>query len=157
MEITQELMDAVESTAFSEDQKQDFYVWVLEQDEGTLDLTQTPGRLKATVNKYMWNRAQNQKWVDDNRKRLIEDNEQLIRDIYCQHEEYAEDPSYIMEAEEELEGFLYGLSDTNRRTFERLYLDGLTPQELADEEGVDRNTINQRVHNIKQQLIGETQ
>lgn len=155
MLITREITDAVEATSFSEDQKQEFYVWLLEQDEELIDPDQSRSSLRRTINQYMWNRAQNERWVENNRKRLLAEKEDEIRDMLTQRQKYAEDPMLLRINEEGVEEFLLNLSDTNRRTFDRLYLDGLTPEELASEEGVDRNAIDQRVHNIKKQLLGE--
>ena len=150
MEITQELMDAVDKSAFSEDLKQDFYVWVLEAEDGSIDLDQKPGRLRATVNRYIWHMASNEKWKEENRLRLLQENEQTVRDLYTQNDEYAEDPADIVGLDQSMKEFLGTLSDTYRRTFEKLYLEGYTPEDLAFEEGVARNAIDQRVHNIKQ-------
>lgn len=136
----------VMDTNFTEDEKQDFLLHCIEEN---LDFEGTPSEVRKQINTRMWNIARNERWKDDNRERLTRENEQEIRDIYSQHEEYSEDPSNLIEHEQELEGFLNSMSDMNRRTFERLYLDGLSPAELADEEGVERNAIDQRVHNIK--------
>lgn len=133
-------------TNFSEDEKQDFLLQCVE--EG-LDFEGTPREIRRQVNTRMWNLARNQRWIDNNRERLLRENEQEIRDLYTQHEEYAEDPCELYEHEQQVEEFLASLSDTNRRTFEKLYLEGYTPEDLAFEEGCARNAVDQRVHNIK--------
>jgi RNA polymerase sigma factor (sigma-70 family) len=147
MEITQEIMDVVESFELNEDAKQDAYVKLLESEEK--EFTSTTHRDNYIRQLVFWTRS-NEAAKEKNRARLLEDNQDLIRALYNSgNDEYAEDPVDIVEAEERMDAFLEILSDTYRRTFTRLYLDGLTPQEVADEEGVARNAIDQRVHNIK--------
>lgn len=147
MEITQEVMDVIEGFELDEDAKQDAYIKILEADDFP-DFTSKTHRDNYIRQLVFWTRK-NEYNKEANRRRIIDENEREIRDLYAQYEEFAEDPSNILQHEQELNTFLEDLSDTHRRTFERLYLDGLTPAELAAEEGVARNAIDQRVHNIK--------
>jgi DNA-directed RNA polymerase specialized sigma24 family protein len=147
MRITQEIMDVVESFELNEDAKQDAYVKLLESDQR--EFANNAHRDNYIRQLVFWTRN-NESAKEDNRARLLEENQDLIRDLYNSGtDEFAEDPAAVIEAEERMDNFLEILSDTYRRTFTRLYLDGLTPQDLADEEGVARNAIDQRVHNIK--------
>ena len=152
--ISQQVMDIVYGTKWDEDIQQDFFLFLLEND---IELTGTDREVRKQVNKYMANRMHNGNWVEDNRARLVDANKERIRSIYAQNAQYAEDPADILEQEENVKDMLAGLSDTNKRTLKKLYLDGLSPDELADEEGAARNAIDQRVHNIKKQILGETQ
>jgi RNA polymerase sigma factor (sigma-70 family) len=146
MELTQDIIDVVEKFELNEDAKQDAYVKLLESELPDFETkTHRDNYIKQLV---FWTRK-NEESKLANRQRLIEENEREIRDIYSQHEKYAESPDNLIQHAQALDEFLEDMSDTNRRTFERLYLDGLTPDELADEEGVARNAIDQRVHNIK--------
>jgi DNA-directed RNA polymerase specialized sigma24 family protein len=150
--ITEQVITIVEDSKWPEDEKQDFYVYIL---ENKLKLEGTDREVRRQVNRYMAFRKQNQNWTENNRKRLLEENEQLVRDIYTNYDDYADGPDKVIEAEEVLDEFMNNLSDVNRHTFQRIFLDGLMPEELAEEEGVARNAIDQRVHNIKKQIQGE--
>lgn len=83
-----------------------------------------------------------------------ENSDEIIAALYGP-DDAAADPMEILMAEEEFADRIEGLSDTLKRVLQRIYLDGLTPEELAEEEGVARNAIDQRVHNLKKALKGE--
>jgi len=148
MEITREIMDVVEGFELDEDAKQDAYVKLLESavDFKFSDTAHRDNYIRQLV---YWTRT-NSSSKENNRKRIEEENAGALRDTYnSDKDEFSADPAEVIAAAERMDGFLEMLSDTHRRTFEKLYLDGLTPQEVADEEGVARNAIDQRVHNIK--------
>ena len=146
MELTKEIIEVVESFELDEDAKQDAYVKLLESE--LPEFTTDAHRDNYIRQLVFWTRK-NEQAKQSNRQRILEENEETIRDIYCQNAEYDDDPADLVELEQELEEFLDTLSDTHRRTFEKLYLEGYTPEDLAFEEGVARNAIDQRVHNIK--------
>lgn len=147
MELTQDIIEVVEKATPDEDIRQDFYAqWLSLED--TPDMNDK-NHLHNYIRQTLWWRRQNQINTEQNHARLIAENEQTIRDLYTDNTEYADDPSDLIEHEQQVQQFVDELSDTNRRTFTSLNLDGLTPEEHAEEEGVARNAIDQRVHNIK--------
>lgn len=151
--ISDEVIKAVDKTKWDEDEKQDFYVFLLEQG---IELEGTTTDILKQVNKYMAFRKRNANFKELNRRRIHSDNIDLLRDLYTEGlRQMSEDPAYRLEFNDNAGTILDNMSDLNRRTLERLFLDGLTPEELAAEEGVDRNAIDQRVHNIKRQFKGE--
>lgn len=143
--ISQQVIDAVEETSYTEDQKQAFYLYLLEND---VELSEK-NNVKKLVSTWMWNRAKNERWIENNRERLRRENEDAIRDTFHQNEKYAADPAELYESEEYGVVVIDQLSDVQRNTFQKIFLDGYTPDELAAEEGVARNAIDQRVHTIK--------
>lgn len=147
MELTKEIIEVVEKFELDEDAKQDAYVKLLEADE--LPEFSSKAHHDNYIRQLVFWTKKNEESKHQNRARIVEENADEIRDLFCQNEEYAEDPSVLLEYEQTIEEFLSSLSDTNRRTFEKLYLEGYTPEDLAIEEEVDRNAIDQRVHNIK--------
>ena len=154
MELTQEIIDIAESRKWDEDIRQEVYLVLLESED--LVPPKDKDHLKNFLNKVYHLVLKNMKFKNDNRARLLIENEDTIRaNLHREIDGFAADPCDIHAAVEGMQGRLEDLSYLNRQTLQRLYLDGLTPDELAAEEGVERNAIDQRVHNIKKILKGE--
>lgn len=151
--ISEQVIAAVDKTKWDEDEKQDFYVFLLEQG---IELEGTTTEILKQINKYMAFRKRNANFKESNRRRIHSENIDLLRDLYTEGlHQMAEDPAYRLEFGDNAAEILDNMSELNRRTLRALFLDGLTPEELAAEEGVERNAIDQRVHNIKRQFKGE--
>jgi DNA-directed RNA polymerase specialized sigma24 family protein len=147
MEVTQEIMDVIESMKVSEDERQDFYVHVLEMDEpdGIKDMGQF-------LRKRMYNLSNNARWVESNRKRILEEHADDIRDLYGKgDDDYDPGPEEQYIREEIIEERLKLLSPLLEATA-RMLLTGSTIEEIAKAEGMDTNAVYQRLHQIRKIL-----
>ena len=154
-ELTQNVMDVVESLNLDEDLRQDFYVAWLENEEPAPDF-HSEHHVRAFVLAYYNNLKKNRERNEANRARLIQDNKDaILRALGMEGE--AEDPGTTLGIQQKLEGILEEMSPLLRATLDRVVLGGETPEELAEDEGMNPNTIYQRVWQIKQQLRGITQ
>jgi len=146
MEITREMISFIEKQSWEEDLKQTVYLKILEA-------TPVPVHHGWIVSLYR------NAWLDDMRKstrqkEILEENVGAVAENLGMRDTTS-DPYDVLEAAEELHSRAESLSPLYAYTMVRLFFDGLTPEELAAEEGVDRNAIDQRVHNIKKALKGE--
>lgn len=148
-ELTKEIIDFVQRQVkygWDEDIAQDLYIEIMEHPDESIGTG-------WVYQKYQW------MWRDRARKekRRLEILDEIGEQAANMRgpDEYADDPMDLLEFEEEVRDRLRGMSDTLLRTAEYIYLEGLTPDEAAAKEGIARNAIDQRVHNIKKQLRGE--
>ena len=147
MKITTTIRERVEKIVRDEDWRQDIYLKLLEMPEPT----EAPSHGQLTI--MYRNLLIDSDRVRRRREEILEENNS---DVACAlgFGTQADDPAEVLQLKEKIVERLLSLSELQKRTLERLFLDGLTPEELAAEEGVERNAIDQRVHTIKTQLRG---
>jgi DNA-directed RNA polymerase specialized sigma24 family protein len=150
-EVTKEMRkfgeNMVRRRRWDEDYLQDLYVEILERKE--------PVTLAWFIMRYPL-LVLDSKRKEFNRQEILKEMTDKAAGMLGD-DEYYEDPADLLEHEQEVFNKLRDMTTTQLRTLGYLYLDGLTPEETAAKEGVERNAIDQRVHNIKRQLKGETQ
>lgn len=147
MEIPQWMVAYMEEKSWDDDIRQDMYVRLLEMDDKQINKTY----LCLMYSSLVANKAS----VDNRRAEIVQDNVNAIRSALGMDAEAA-DPMDVLELEEELSSALVGLSPVLFETLERAIINGESPEDLAEEEGVEPNTIYQRVWKVKQQLRGTT-
>lgn len=152
-ELTQEMMDIVEDLKIDEDLKQDLYLEILESDREPKDFS-SKKHLKAYVLSYYGYLRANRQKVEANRRRILAENEETVRDTYTGNSNEADDPYDILAAADGVEDRLDGLSPLLRTTLESVVLDGRTPEEVAAVEGTTANVIYKRIHDAKRILQG---
>ena len=91
-----------------------------------------------------------------NRDRLFADNVLEVRkNLGNQEDAVGHDPLDALIASEDMTGRLGALSPLNRDTLERIYIEGVDPATLAEEEGVTVDAIWKRVERLKKILKGD--
>lgn len=144
MEITQEMIEFAEGQKWDDDVRQDVYVILLEKADGYMKKASVPQLMTSIYNLLVLNGFRQ----DTRRKELVRENIQAIEmfhgtDDVCNPLEYLD--------AEALFDRVRTLSPLLKKTFYG-YLDGVTPDQMAEHEKVDVNTIYQRIHAIKQEL-----
>ena len=150
-ELTEKVMYIVENTSYSEDEKQKFYVAWLEMEEPVIV---QPINLEYYIKVRMSNMAKNAAWTKRNRKRLLEENKEIVRKELGL-DGTSDDPADIVQANAWVEGKLKLLTELQLATL-IAQMQGLTYAEIAAEEGTTENVIYQRIHQAKKQLRGDT-
>jgi len=145
MDITQEMYDFVESKNWDEDTKQDVYVILLEKDEGYLG---DVGMEKMVTAIYNFRLASYYR-KEARRRELERENIQAIAQLHGTDDVH--DPVEYLEAEELVER-LEGLSPLLKKTLGQ-YIDGIPIEEMAAVDWTDENTIYQRIHQAKKEIL----
>lgn len=148
MDITPHMIKYCEKHFKDDDLRQDLYVKLLEMDE--------PDEWDDNwLTRMYTNLRIDQRRKEMRRREILTEFRDLVASSTTGHTGVAPDPADVLEHEEEMNQRLEELSDMQLNTLNELYFEGLTPEELAEKEGVARNAIDQRVHNIKKALKGE--
>ena len=144
MDITQEMRDFAEAQKWDEDMKQDMYVKLLEQPEGYMDGVSVKKLMTTVYNRNVIDSGAK----EARRRELVLENVQAIEGLHGTDDTC--DPIEHLTADELLER-IESLSPLLYNTF-RCYVEGTPIQKIADDYGVDSNTIYQRIHAIKQEI-----
>ena len=150
-ELTQEVIDMAESQPWEEDLRQDFYVkWLESEKHDDEDIK----NLRAYINTIYHNLRGSHIGVERRRRELEDENiEAITRELGLA--DNADDPMEVLIAEEHVAQTLKEMSPLIREAFDRVVIDGESPEDIAAQEWVDPNTIYQRVWKAKKILIGE--
>lgn len=131
-----------------EDIIQDTVVELLEEGK----VPTNPDRVKEYVFSALKNNARDYMKKEDRRAELLRDNREAVLMGFPQ--EQGDSPEAVVEAEESLEKKLKELSPLLRATLERTAIDGVTPEELAEEEGSDVKAVYERIRVARNILRG---
>jgi DNA-directed RNA polymerase specialized sigma24 family protein len=140
------MMDYCEKQPWDDDLRQDLYVKLLGMEDKVIDTNY--------LSRMYTNLRNNDKRNEERRAELISEHAEDIM-LAFSLDEPAMDPLDIMIQEEEVENKLKELSPLLRATLERVVVDGVSPEDLAEEEGTSANVIYQRVHEAKRRLTDE--
>ena len=146
MQLQQWMIDYAEAQPWDNDLRQDLYVKLLEMDDKEIN-TDYLSRAYTNMN--------TDKMRVESRRREIEDESIHYICLSLGWSDLVADPMDQMIAHEEISMKLKELSPLLRATLERVVIDGVTPEEMAEEEGTSANVIYQRVHQAKAILRGE--
>jgi len=146
MQIQPWMIKYAEAQPWDSDLRQDLYIKLMEMDEKTIS---TDYLSRAYTN------MKTDKMRVDGRRREIEDEsvEYIVQALGLN--DVTADPMDQLMAEEAIAIRLKELSPLLRATLERVVIDGVTPEDMAVEEGTSVNVIYQRVHQAKAILRGE--
>jgi RNA polymerase sigma factor (sigma-70 family) len=145
VELTPEVIKYVEKLRLDDDTRQDLYVHLLER-----DISVEKGFPKYVYEVYK-NLKRNNQWIERNRIRLRQDNEEEIRKNTVGHRE-TDDPMDILLGLEEMELRIAKLSPLVKSSMEKYWIDGMTPAAIAEEEGVPEGAIRQRLTRGRKEL-----
>ena len=146
MQLQQWMIDYAEAQPWDNDLRQDLYVKLLEMDDKEIN-TDYLSRAYTNMN--------TDKMRVESRRREIEDESVHYICLALGWSDLVADPMDQMIAHEEISMKLKELSPLLRATLERVMINGLTPEELAAEEGSKANAIYWRVNRAKQILRGD--
>lgn len=151
--ITEQIIAIVTRMKGDEDIKQDLYVKILERENELVFIDDNHARNFLSLMYYhLWH---NKKWVEDNRARLREENEDTIRALYTNNQETIHNPLNVLMSQQEIVGKLKHLSPLLRQTLEKLSIMGHSAERIAKEEGTSPNVVYQRIHQARKLLEGE--
>jgi len=151
-ELTQQIMDVVDSTKWPDDMKQDFYVRWLENEEGPT--FENVYQIKSYCNQYLHNLKRNDNRLTRNRVRLeLENHEQIVRNLAL--DDHPDDPAEIVEAEEQILINLLSLSAVLKDTLIQYYIEGCTPEEIAKTNGENVEAVRKRITRARNLLKGQ--
>lgn len=150
-EATQEVIDIVEAINVDEDIKQDFYVRWLASPEpnGIFD---TREHLENFINNALSWMLKNSTRDEDNRRRLLLDNEDTVR-AWADNGQ-SPDPLDVMLAEELRDELIGNLSDIERDIYSRILGEGQTYKEVANDLDMSVHAVEQHVYRIKKRSNG---
>lgn len=150
MELTPEVIKYVEKLRMDDDMKQELYLHLLEYEV----------EVETGFPKYVYevhkNLRNNTRWKEGNRRRLEQENEDIIRDTFYADNQAA-DPAEILEMEEDMQTRLGGLSDLLQERMEQHYVDGLTINEMAELSGDSPDAIYKQLQRGRDILKGVLQ
>lgn len=146
MDVTEPMIDYLESLNISNDLRQDVYENLLTRDEEDFE---DEAHMKKWLLGAVSFTQMNDRRKEANRARLREDNEHEIRSNLHTSEQFAADPLDSLMAEANLEDRLKHLSDMQRRVLSYMMVEGYTPEQIALREKTTSNVIYKRVHDIK--------
>lgn len=147
MEIPNDIMEYVESCwRWDDDMRQDVYMKILDLPDGT-EIN------KAWCVKVYENLKEDARKVEARRVELRRDNHALIVSRLGL-DSAADTPEGVLAAEAAATRILRELSPLLRATAEQHYMEGMTPEEIADAEGVDSAAIYKRLQRVRDHLKG---
>lgn len=151
-ELTQEIIDIVENTNLPEDIRQDFYVSWLESSEKEFE---DKDYLKKYINAALHNDLVNMRAKDTNRRKLEEENDDLIRNTYG-YNDVGADPLDVLLAEELEDEMIGSLSDLEKEIYARVLGNGVPYKDVASELNMSEEAVRQHVSRIKRKFNGKT-
>jgi DNA-directed RNA polymerase specialized sigma24 family protein len=152
MQLTDTIIEYIEGR-LAEEFKQDIYIKILEM-EGELPEFESPTDMGKWMTRLVQNHYGNVKFMEDNRARLMEENDDLIRSLYGYNEENC-DPLDELLALEEMEERINSLSPLLRDTFEAYYVEGRTPEEIAELTGDGIEAVRKRITRARDKVKGD--
>jgi len=151
MYVTTQIMNAVEDR-FEGDFKQDLYIKIMElEDDKAFETDEDLQKWLSTLAK---NQYGNDTWVEQNRQRLMEENDSTIRDTYG-YNDTAADPLDIILAEELEDTMLASLSDLEMDIYARVLGNGVPYKDVAKELDMSEEAVRKHVSRIKRKFIDE--
>ena len=145
MVLTNDMVTYCMSQPWDEDIRQDVFVRVLEHEGRPEDVN------NAWLSRIYTNLKMNGFTTEKRRKELEQEAVAVLEGL--QGKDDVHDPLEYLEAEQ-LIPELGALSPLLYNTL-RDYVLGKTPEEIAEDQGVDANTIYQRIHQAKKEITNE--
>ena len=152
MNITEQVLDYIESE-FTGDLRQDLYVKILEL-PGDIPTFEAPLDLEKWVSKIAGNLYKNDRWTENNRARILENNEEDIRDVY-DYNSTADDPLDIVLADELRGQIMAGLSDLECDIFQRIMGRNENYKEVATALSMTEEAVRKHMSRIKRKFNGK--
>jgi len=149
-ELTDFIIEVVEKSRFPEDMKQDFYVAWLESEE---ELTfENKAHTASYIRGFINNLTNNNKKVEKNRVRLIMENaDQIAADLHVR-QDFGIDPAEVVEFEQEILIKIDSLSAALRNSFIQYYVEGRSPEEIAETNNENVEAVRKRITRARNQL-----
>lgn len=147
MKLTTDLLDYCEgSLKWDEDLRQEVYVKILEAPDGTVIN-------KGWLVRVYENLRTDKHRQDNNQLRLREENyDAIVQNLALTSP--GDDPVDILTASEEIQERLDGLSPLLKTTLEAVVIEGMTPEDVAEEMDTTPNVIYKRIHDARHTLKG---
>jgi len=151
-ELTNQIIDVVEATKWPEDEKQDFYLRWLEDDEAPE--FESVHQIKSYCNQYLNNLKRNTDKKARNRVRLEVDNhDTIVNELGLGGED--DDPALLAEAEEQILIKCLSLSAVLLNTLKMYYIEGRSPEEIAKTGNENVEAVRKRITRARNLLQGE--
>ena len=147
MEIPQDLLQYCESCyKWDDDRRQEVYVKILELEDGT-EIN------KGWCVEVYQNLASNTRRDEENRTQLRADNyDAIVRNLGLAGQ--ADDPSGILESDDEILTKLDSLSAVLRDTLIEYYVEGRSPEDVAEANNENVEAVRKRITRARNQLKG---
>lgn len=145
MKITTQITEVVENR-FAGDFKQDLYIKILEL-VGETPTFETNEDINKWLSSLASNQYRNDTFQDGNRLRLMEENEDTIRNLYG-YNDVADDPLDILLADGLEDSILKGLSELETDIYSRVQ-NGLSYEAIGEEFGMTYKAVQVTMSRIK--------
>lgn len=153
MEITQDLLETINSMRFPDDLKQDLCVYLLERDEPLPEFANR-WQLREYISVSLLHRRQNDDRKEMNRRRLLDENaEQVVQNLSLGRAE--NDPVEILSGQEDILIKLDSLSPLLRDTMIQHYVEGRSPEDIASIGNENVEAVRKRITRARNTLKGD--
>ena len=144
------MYNLVQELDFDDDIKQEFFVKILEEEQVVFD---NASHMKGYVIQRLHNLQSNAHRVESRRKEIeYEAQDDIVRTLGLNTS--AADPQAILQAMEELEERVSGLSWLLQGTLTDYYVNGMTPEEIATRDGENVEAVRKRLTRGRNELKG---